>query len=194
MNDGWWRSCCLGWRQPEWHVTAEENWMKFLCRSGNNFSSSTCDYLDNFLFSGSKKIVAWAAPRVNIQMQARPKKKGFRLFSILIIHKHAVTCGHKLIIIDVRLDHSCWPGFVFVLLSRRPHVSFVDWPRHGKCTDSNCKKCSINNIRRNSFFCWIIGSVCLVGNFKFNSRIVFCSFASRPGWGVAVGVIDVDVW
>lgn len=102
----------------------------------------------------------------------------FRLFNILIIHKHAVTCGHKLIIIDVRLDRLFWPlfiCFVFRGASCEPCVGDWVWVMASAQTVTVKKtRTSINNIRRNSFFLlnhWrFVVFMCLVGILKFNSR------------------------
>lgn len=46
----------------------------------------------------------------------------FQLFNILIIYKQTVTCGHKLIIIDVRLDRLFRP-FILCLGNFRAFFS-----------------------------------------------------------------------
>lgn len=133
--------------------------------------------------------------RVDIQIRCRQGKYNFlfRLFNILIIHKHAVTCGHKLIIIDVRLDRLFWPlfiCFVFCGASCEPCVDWVWVMASAQTVTVKKTRTSINNIRRNSFFLlnhWrFVVFMCLVEILKFNSRTFL-----NPGFvGFVVGVVD----
>lgn len=103
--------------------------------------------------------------RVDIQIRCRQGKYNFlfRLFNILIIHKHAVTCGHKLIIIDVRLDRLFWPLFICFVFCGASCEPCVDWVWVMASAQTVTVKKNENVDKQHSkklfFFCWIIGGL-----------------------------------